>query len=111
MEQKKVLDQFMSLYEKPTLALMSQMTGIQQTRCFRILNGAELKYSEYLKLKELIGKKSTELNGGLSELTERCLLELSEQALKEIGELCERKLLFKELQANRNEDQLIMREA
>ncbi|EQC48372.1 hypothetical protein M899_1461 [Bacteriovorax sp. BSW11_IV] len=94
-EQKKILDQFMSLYNRPTYEEMSSVTGIQVTRCFRLVNGAEMKLKEYLIFKKLISDKVA--SESLITLAESCLVSLNETALKEIADLCERKLFFKHL--------------
>lgn len=94
-EQKKILEQFNNLYGRPTYEGMAKITGIQITRCFRIMNGSELKLKEYLIFKKLINDKVA--SESLLALAESCLISLNESALKEIADLCERKLFFKKL--------------
>ena len=45
--QKEVLTQYMQLNQLPTLKYISGDTGIQLTRVFRILHGAEMKLKEF----------------------------------------------------------------
>ena len=56
--QKEILEKYKALYGKQTLKKMSEQTGIQLTRMFRLLNGAEMKISEYEVLLKLVNEKT-----------------------------------------------------
>ena len=58
--QNYILNQYKSLYPNSTLRSISERTNIQQTRVFRILNGQEMKLSEYESFKSAINKKFTD---------------------------------------------------
>jgi hypothetical protein len=55
--QSEIISQYKVKYPKHTLKEISKATGIQNTRVFRIMNGSEMKLSEYESLKECINKK------------------------------------------------------
>ncbi len=58
--QKTVLSEFKRNYPNLTYHEISKLTGIQQTRAFRILNGSELKISEYEIFEKLNKQKAIE---------------------------------------------------
>lgn len=58
--QNAVLKKYQELYPDQTLREISKKTGIQQTRVFRILNGHEMRISEYEKFRNIIVANSSE---------------------------------------------------
>lgn len=56
--QRHLLNRYMELMGNPSFRQISDDTGIQVTRVFRIFNGQELKLNEYLIFKERINQKT-----------------------------------------------------
>lgn len=77
---------------------MSDITGIQMTRVFRLFNGLEMKLSEYLKISEIIEAKIAEKTN-VQNVFEECLNQLNLQSLIEIEIYCTKKLEMKKLVA------------
>jgi len=97
--QKKVTDCYLKLNNYPTLRFISQDTGMQLTRAFRILNGAPMRVSEYEILKEkIIERMSSE---GISYFfLEESWMDLSTNELREIDYLLQKKLKIKKIKEN-----------
>lgn len=99
--QKQILEQYLHLNPKFTLKKISDDTGIQMTRCFRILNGSKMKLEEYeifdSKIKEKLGFKKT-----LEELARECQLKLSKSSLIEIEKLMKNKMKTLEIISRKN---------
>ena len=55
--EKQVVETFKKLFKGNTLTELSELTNIQRTRLFRLLNGAELKLKEAQKMNRLIFNK------------------------------------------------------
>ncbi len=55
-EQRKVIEEFKTLKRGLTIRQMAAHLGIERTRYFRVLNGYEMKLSEYLAMKKVIGE-------------------------------------------------------
>jgi hypothetical protein len=89
--QKTILKQYLVLNQDPTLREISRITGIQQTRVFRLLNGSEMKLSEYevfhQHVKEKLGAASK-----LEVLAGKCSQNLSLESIREIENFMSRKL-------------------
>ncbi len=94
--QKKLLDQYLELSQKPTLKVISEETGLQMTRVFRLLNGSAMRLSEYEIFHHLVQRKLG-LETGLPVLAEQCLQKLSAESLKEIEGMIKRKLALWDL--------------
>lgn len=58
--QEQLLTRFKKTYHHLSYSRISKLSGIQQTRVFRIFNGHELKISEYLGLKSLLDGEASE---------------------------------------------------
>jgi hypothetical protein len=89
--QKTILKQYLLLSQEPTLREISKVTGIQQTRVFRLLNGSEMKLSEY----EIFHQHIKEKLGATSELevlAGKCSQNLSLESIREIENFMSRKL-------------------
>ncbi|OFZ22540.1 MAG: hypothetical protein A2202_03010 [Bdellovibrionales bacterium RIFOXYA1_FULL_36_14] len=95
-EQKEILQKFMRLFNQPTLQEISNQTGIQITRVFRIMNFAPMKFSEYLIFKNLIDSKICP-EDSIGSTLDRSLGELSLDTIGDIKQQIERKLLLKKL--------------
>lgn len=89
--QMTILNQYMLLNNKPTLKSISEDTGIQLTRVFRLFNGSTMKLSEYQvfnrKVKEKMG-----LTDGLEAVAFECSLKLSPDAIKDLEVFLRRKI-------------------
>lgn len=97
--QKKVTDFYLRLNNYPTLRFISQDTGLQLTRTFRVLNGAPMKVSEYEifqnRIKERMGSE------GISYFfMEDSWMDLSLKELKEIDYLLQKKIKIKMIKEN-----------
>ncbi|PIP95831.1 MAG: hypothetical protein COW00_07895 [Bdellovibrio sp. CG12_big_fil_rev_8_21_14_0_65_39_13] len=89
--QKETIQEFLKLYDKPTLNQIFKMTGIQKTRFFRISNGMEMRLAEYVILKNLIDQKKVK-HGKLRNLVELCLHEMNPLELEKIEQHLEKSL-------------------
>ena len=89
--QMTILNQYMLLNFRPTLKQISEDTGIQLTRVFRLFNGSTMKLSEYQvfnkKVKEKMG-----LTDGLEEIAYECSQKLSPEAIKDLEIYLKRKM-------------------
>lgn len=89
--QESILQQYMKLTGNVTLKSISNDTGLQMTRIFRLLNGAEMKLNEYRKffwkIQDRCGLKSD-----LQNLVDECVLRLPIGPIKEIEQILSRKL-------------------
>ena len=89
--QKTILNQYMLLNNKPTLKRISEDTGIQLTRIFRLLNGSTMKLKEF----EVFNKKVKEkmgLTDGLEAIALECSLKLSADAILDLEIFLKRKI-------------------
>lgn len=89
--QLNVIKQFMMIFKKPTLNKISTMTGIQLTRVFRIINGSEMKLSEYEIFQEKIDDE-VGIDRTLRDLLNNCEHKLSRRGILEIQDLLEEQL-------------------
>lgn len=55
--QEKLIEKFKSLAGKKTFTEYADITGIERTRLFRLFNGADMKMSEYEKIKAFLEKE------------------------------------------------------
>jgi hypothetical protein len=94
-----IIKQYLLTYQNPTIKQISIQTGIQQTRVFRLLNGSEMKISEYEIFLNLI-KKKIGSNNHLNSLLEACCLKLNSKSIQEIENLMLRKLAIWDLKQN-----------
>lgn len=81
--QDKILNQYKHQHPNHTLKDISNLTGIQNTRVFRIFNGYEMKLSEFEIFQNiLIDKKKVSY---FERLIQDCMTNLSEFKLKDIS--------------------------
>ncbi len=94
--QQSILDEYLSHFKKPTLKQISDDTGIQLTRVFRILNGAVMHLNEYETFYNRVQERKL---GGvkLEELIKECQVKLSSEVLAEIKDAIQKKLYRSEL--------------
>ena len=88
--QAAVLKKYLDKMGKVTIREIADDTGIQMTRVFRIMNGAEMKLSEYEIFKERLNQSA----GQVERLIFECEKKLSECAFKDIQIMLERKLIL-----------------
>lgn len=84
--QEKILKHYHDIFPNMKLREISEQTGIQMTRVFRILNGSEMKISEFEKFERVINNKTQ--NGSHSQIFKnfRNYLELlSSEKLKKLN--------------------------
>jgi hypothetical protein len=94
--QKKVTDFYLKINNYPTLRFISQDTGMQLTRAFRILNGAPMKLSEYEVFESKIKEKVKD--EGISPLIlNESWTFLSFEELREINNLIQKKIRIKKI--------------
>lgn len=98
--QKKILKQYLLLNDNPTLKEISMDTGIQFTRCFRLLNGSKMRVEELEIFKKIIFEK-VGLKNSLEEMIFECSINLSESAIIEIEDLIRRKLKLSKIKTNK----------
>lgn len=94
--QREILDRYMAKHKKPTLKFISQQTGIQMTRVFRILNGATMSVPEYEVFYKLVYKNNEHIED-FKELACLCQRSLTKEAVSEIADLMKKKLWLVEL--------------
>ena len=89
--QMTIMDQYMLLNLRPTLKQISEDTGIQLTRVFRLFNGSTMKLSEYQIFNKRV-KEKMGLTEGLEEIALECSLKLSPEAIKDLEVFLKRKI-------------------
>lgn len=89
--QKNTLAEYMSLFKRPTIINLSNDSGIQKTRLFRLINGMDMRLSEYLILKERITSLSNS-EGSLERLSRECENNLSALEVSKLSKILARKL-------------------
>lgn len=92
--QTHILNRYKETYPKHTLNEISKKTGIQVTRVFRILNGSEMKVSEYESFENAIDTKSYS-SLQLLKTAKKCLATLSEESLNSLVQEMNLKLKLK----------------
>lgn len=89
--QTTILREFMNDFNHPSIKKTSELTGIQLTRVFRLLNGSQMKLSEYLIFNSLINQKKGQ-STSLLELVNECSDNFSQIAMRDIENNLRRKL-------------------
>ena len=80
--QTMILRQYKEKFPQDKLKEISQKTGIQITRVFRLFNGAEMKVSELEKFQHIINQDL--LNSPLLKLAKECESHLGQSRKREI---------------------------
>ena len=91
-----VLKQFNELYPQAKLREISEKTGIQITRVFRILNGAEMKVSELESFQKATDTSKSPLR--FLKLSKDCAMTLSPERRKYLQGLMEQALKVQSFQ-------------
>lgn len=89
--QNKILQDYRAVFGHQTFREMAAMTGIQQTRAFRIFNGSPMKLCEYEVLQQMIQFRQAK-RPALFQLLKDCELRLGQSGLNEIEQLMEQKM-------------------
>lgn len=100
--QNSVIQNYFQICGKKSLRMMAEDTGIQLTRLFRILNGWEMKLSEYERFKTSIKRYNQDGSkevGSVVDLAVMCQEILSHDGLEEIRFLMESRLTARRLQS------------
>ncbi|MCB9092578.1 MAG: hypothetical protein H6621_12965 [Halobacteriovoraceae bacterium] len=84
--QQKILSRYQATFPNHTLRQVSDRTGINVSRVFRIFNGYEMKLVEYEKFEIAIIKKLTTQNkrSDFIQTTLECLSQLNEKLINEL---------------------------
>ncbi|CBW25232.1 hypothetical protein BMS_0307 [Halobacteriovorax marinus SJ] len=91
--QKDLLEQYMAMFKKPTIANLSRDSGIQKTRFFRLLNGMDMRLSEFLILKErILTLSNTNSSESLQSIAHECELQLEQSEISELAQMMKRKM-------------------
>ena len=91
MLQTNLLKNYLAVHGGPTLQWISEDTGIQITRVFRLFNGSEMRLSEFLVFQQSMLHKG----GGsvrIVDLAMECAEKFSMHCLKDLEEGLERRL-------------------
>tara|TARA_Y100000590_G_C14967533_1_gene731145 strand:- start:21 stop:359 length:339 start_codon:yes stop_codon:yes gene_type:complete len=81
--QSSIINQYQERYPNHTLKQISQTTGIQITRVFRILNGYDMKLSEYQLFEEAVHGSADKRNV-FFKLSNLCQTNLSQKKIDQI---------------------------
>lgn len=96
-KQVDVLNKYAQAKGKQTLREISQDTGINTSRLFRLMNGYEMKISEY----QIFERKLEEYEFGehqrVLELMKHCLSSLESPTIEEIEKILHTKVKLKKL--------------
>ena len=95
--QKIILAQFKKIYGDLSYKEVAKLTGIQQTRTFRLFNGYSMKLEEYIIFKNLIDEKRGE-GKSLEQLAHKCEERFSGQKFLDIYHYLERELMLWNIQ-------------
>ena len=90
-DQKTILKQYMELNCNPTLKVISEDTGIQITRVFRLLNGSKMRLEEFKIFEEAVMKKMG-MDNSLVTLAKESISKFSLMGITEMEMLFNRKL-------------------
>ena len=96
--QTNILKDYRSLFPQDTLREISNRTGIQLTRVFRLLNGSPMKLAEYESFYDLIELENTKSeNISALKLLRSHGHKLSGSEMSKIHDFIQRKIQFNEL--------------
>ena len=90
-DQKTILKQYMELNCNPTLKVISEETGIQITRVFRLLNGSKMRLEEFKVFEDAVMKKMG-MDNSLVTLAQESISKFSFKGMTEMETQFNRKL-------------------
>jgi predicted transcriptional regulator len=83
--QEKILKNYREIYPDDKLKDISKKTKIHMSRVFRILNGQEMKVSEYETFQSLVTMNSIYKDENeFAQVAQKCIDELSQEKLKKL---------------------------
>lgn len=89
--QRRILQDYRELFGQQTFREISAATGIQQTRVFRLFNGAPMKLCEYETFQQIIQFRKAK-RPKLLQLLRDCEVRLGERGLAELEQLMDQKI-------------------
>ncbi len=100
--QEKILREFQQTFPNETLRNISELTGIQLTRVFRLMNGSAMKLDEYESFLAAIESQlpAAELQQGFDGAIYQARRKLPLRELQRIADFVERRLRWNELTSN-----------
>jgi hypothetical protein len=95
--QQKILQRYRQIYPKDSLKEISNRTGIQQTRVFRLLQGKAMKVKELEVFEEIINEKIAEKQNfsRLSSIVEEASCILTNEEISKVSSYISRKVLVR----------------
>ena len=82
--QKLTIARYQVMYPEDSLREISKKTGIQLTRLFRIMNGSEMRISEYEQFEKVFNTNTTTSTRQFMDVSFLACKELSHSFLKEL---------------------------
>lgn len=97
--QARILGQYRQVFPRHTLRETAQLTGIQLTRVFRLMNGAPMRLDEYELFRQVLEKdQRLDLDShAFTRTMERARASFNERELTKLTALIERHLQWHEL--------------
>ena len=93
--QESILSLYLKSRGHPSLRKIAEETGIQLTRVFRLMNGYEMKLSEYLKFSSCLRKTGDDTFDQFLQVAQTCVAELSPNCIEELKGQLERLIKLK----------------
>ncbi len=94
--QESIIKEYKERFGEVTKRKISEHTGIQISRVFRILSGSPMKLEEYEKFRNCISSNN-ENKYHLEELSKKCCYHLSPESIEDIIKFMDRRLRLSKL--------------
>lgn len=94
MLQKVIIEQFQKKFSNPTYKEMVELTGIEQTRLFRIKNGTPMRLEEFERILKLLSETNNPMN-----LFFDCYRYLDQKTISEVEHTIYRKIALAKLRS------------
>lgn len=91
--QETILHRYKEVYGEKTFASISEHTGINVSRLFRIFNGAKMRVEEFEVFNKLVNSDKGELKG----LFEKLVILMDKKEIQEFGVFIERKIKLRQI--------------
>jgi hypothetical protein len=82
--QQSLINRYKKVFPEDTFKNISKKTNIQQTKVFRIFNGAEMKISELEALEEVMSLSNNIKIHDFINISKKCTSDLSESVLTDL---------------------------
>jgi hypothetical protein len=82
--QQSLINRYKKFFPQDTFKIISKKTKIQQTRVFRIFNGAEMRISELEAFEEVMSASNNIKIQEFINLSKKCTSNLSERVLNDL---------------------------